>query len=297
MAKLLSGKEVTASLNEEIRKKTELLTAHHITPKLGIIRIGEREDDISYERGATKRCETLGVSYEKFLLPEDASEEMVLNTIAQVNEADDIHGVLLFRPLPRHLDENKIINALAVEKDIDGITDRSMASVFLGKQTGFAPCTPSACMKILDHYGIDCSGKKAVVIGRSPVFPSNCKRQEKIEKAGRIMITFVGAGPGAEDLITVRGQRLLKEADIVIVAAGRAGVIDAKYLCAGQTVIDVGINVNEEGKLCGDVNFADAEPVVDAITPVPGGVGSVTTSVLVEHVVDAALLKAGLDIL
>ena len=161
MAKLLSGKEVTASLNEEIRKKTELLTAHHITPKLGIIRIGEREDDISYERGATKRCETLGVSYEKFLLPEDASEEMVLNTIAQVNEADDIHGVLLFRPLPRHLDENKIINALAVEKDIDGITDRSMASVFLGKQTGFAPCTPSACMKILDHYGIDCSGKKA----------------------------------------------------------------------------------------------------------------------------------------
>ena len=161
MAKLLSGKEVTASLNEEIRKKTELLTAHHITPKLGIIRIGEREDDISYERGATKRCETLGVSYEKFLLPEDASEEMVLNTIAQVNEADDIHGVLLFRPLPRHLDENKIINALAVEKDIDGITDRSMASVFLGKQTGFAPCTPSACMKILDHYGIDCSGKRA----------------------------------------------------------------------------------------------------------------------------------------
>lgn len=139
MAKLLSGKEVTASLNEEIRKKTELLTAHHITPKLGIIRIGEREDDISYERGATKRCETLGVSYEKFLLPEDASEEMVLNTIAQVNEADDIHGVLLFRPLPRHLDENKIINALAVEKDIDGITDRSMASVFLGKPNRF--CT------------------------------------------------------------------------------------------------------------------------------------------------------------
>lgn len=160
MAKLLSGKEVTASLNEEIRKKTELLTAHHITPKLGIIRIGEREDDISYERGAAKRCETLGVAYEKFLLPEDATEEDVLNTIAQVNKADDIHGVLLFRPLPRHLDENRIINALAVEKDIDGITDRSMASVFLGKQTGFAPCTPSACMKILDHYGIDCTGKK-----------------------------------------------------------------------------------------------------------------------------------------
>ena len=260
MAKLLSGKEVTASLNEEIRKKTELLTAHHITPKLGIIRIGEREDDISYERGATKRCETLGVSYEKFLLPEDASEEMVLNTIAQVNEADDIHGVLLFRPLPRHLDENKIINALAVEKDIDGITDRSMASVFLGKQGGFAPCTPSACMKILDHYGIDCSGKKAVVIGRSPV----------VGKPAAMMLLQKNATVTICHTKTTDMPSVVKEADIVIVAAGRAGVIDAKYLRAGQTVIDVGINVNEEGKLCGDVNFADAEPVVDAITPVPG---------------------------
>ena len=294
MAKLLSGKEVTASLNEEIRKKTELLTAHHITPKLGIIRIGEREDDISYERGAAKRCETLGVAYEKFLLPEDATEEDVFNTIAQVNKADDIHGVLLFRPLPRHLDENKIINAaehlinaLAVGKDIDGITDRSMASVFLGKQTGFAPCTPSACMKILDHYGINCSGKKAVVIGRSPV----------VGKPAAMMLLQKNATVTICHTKTKDMPSVVKEADIVIVAAGRPGVIGADYLRAGQTVIDVGINVNEEGKLCGDVNFADAEPVVDAITPVPGGVGSVTTSVLVEHVVDAALLKAGLDIL
>lgn len=287
MAKLLLGKEVTASLNEEIRKKAAILTAHQITPKLGIIRIGEKDDDISYERGATKRCETLGVAYEKFLLPEDASEEDVLNTIAQVNEADDIHGVLLFRPLPRHLDENKIINALAVEKDIDGITDRSMVSVFLGKQTGFAPCTPSACMKILDHYGINCSGKKAVVIGRSPV----------VGKPAAMMLLQKNATVTICHTKTTDMPSVVKEADIVIVAAGRAGVIDAKYLRAGQTIIDVGINVNEEGRLCGDVNFADAEPVVDAITPVPGGVGSVTTSVLIEHVVDAALLKAGLDIL
>ena len=224
MAKLLSGKEVTASLNKEIRKKTELLTAHHITPKLGIIRIGEREDDISYERGATKRCETLGVSYEKFLLPEDASEEMVLNTIAQVNEADDIHGVLLFRPLPRHLDENKIINALAVEKDIDGITDRSMASVFLGKQTGFAPCTPSACMKILDHYGIDCSGKKAVVIGRSPV----------VGKPAAMMLLQKNATVTICHTKTKDMPSVVKEADIVIVAAGRPGVIGADYLRAGR---------------------------------------------------------------
>ena len=278
MAKLLSGKEVTASLNEEIRKKTELLTAHHITPKLGIIRIGEREDDISYERGATKRCETLGVSYEKFLLPEDASEEMVLNTIAQVNEADDIHGVLLFRPLPRHLDENKIINALAVEKDIDGITDRSMASVFLGKQTGFAPCTPSACMKILDHYGIDCSGKKAVVIGRSPV----------VGKPAAMMLLQKNATVTICHTKTTDMPSVVKEADIVIVAAGRAGVIDAKYLRAGQTVIDVGINVNEEGKLCGDVDFAAVAEKAAYITPVPGGVGPMTRAMLMENTVSAS---------
>ena len=278
MAKLLSGKEVTASLNEEIRKKTELLTAHHITPKLGIIRIGEREDDISYECGATKRCETLGVSYEKFLLPEDASEEMVLNTIAQVNEADDIHGVLLFRPLPRHLDENKIINALAVEKDIDGITDRSMASVFLGKQTGFAPCTPSACMKILDHYGIDCSGKKAVVIGRSPV----------VGKPAAMMLLQKNATVTICHTKTTDMPSVVKEADIVIVAAGRAGVIDAKYLRAGQTVIDVGINVNEEGKLCGDVDFAAVAEKAAYITPVPGGVGPMTRAMLMENTVSAS---------
>ena len=281
MAKLLLGKEVTASLNEEIRKKTELLTAHHITPKLGIIRIGEREDDISYERGATKRCETLGVSYEKFLLPENASEEMVLNTIAQVNEADDIHGVLLFRPLPRHLNENKIINALAAEKDIDGITDRSMASVFLGKQGGFAPCTPSACMKILDHYSIDCTGKKAVVIGRSPV----------VGKPAAMMLLQKNATVTICHTKTTDMPSVVKEADIVIVAAGRAGVVGADYVREGQTIIDVGINVNAEGKLCGDVDYAAVEPIVDAITPVPGGVGSVTTSVLVGHVVEAAMRK------
>ena len=146
MAQLLLGKEVTASLNEEIRRKVAQLNEQGITPKLGIVRIGEREDDISYERGATKRCETLGAAFEKFLLPADASEEEVLKVIQAVNEDDSIHGVLLFRPLPRHLNEDKIVNALAVEKDVDGITDLSMASVFMGRGAGYAPCTPSACM-------------------------------------------------------------------------------------------------------------------------------------------------------
>ena len=169
MAKLLLGKEVNASINEEIKAKVEKLKAQDITPTLGIIRIGEREDDIAYEKGAAIRCETLGVAYEKFLLSADVKEEEVLKTISQVNKNDKIHGVLLFRPLPKHLNEDRIVNALAVEKDVDGITDPSMAGVFMGKDMGYPPCTPSACMKVLEHYGIDCTGKKVVVIGRSLV--------------------------------------------------------------------------------------------------------------------------------
>ena len=281
MAKLLSGKEVTASLNEEIRKKTELLTAHHITPKLGIIRIGEREDDISYERGATKRCETLGVSYEKFLLPEDVSQEELLATIDKVNKDDSIHGVLLFRPLPKHLDQAVIENALAPEKDVDCMTDLSMSGVFTGKKIGFPPCTPQACMEILDHYGIDCTGKKAVVIGRSLV----------VGKPAAMMLVKKNATVTICHTRTVDMPSVAREADIIIVAAGRAGVVGADYVKAGQVVIDVGINVNAEGKLCGYFDYAAVEPIVDAITPVPGGVGSVTTSVLVGHVVEAAMRK------
>ena len=281
MAKLLLGKEVNASINEEIKAKVETLKAQNITPTLGIIRIGEREDDIAYERGATKRCETLGVAYEKFLLPADVEEEEVLKTIDQVNKSEKIHGVLLFRPLPKHLNEDKIVNALAVEKDVDGITDLSMAGVFMGKDMGYAPCTPSACMKVLDHYGIDCTGKKAVIVGRSLV----------VGKPVSMMLLKKNATITVCHTKTKNIKQEVQAADIVVAAAGSAGFIKKEHLRTGQVVIDVGINVNEEGNLCGDVAFDEAEPIVDAITPVPGGVGGVTTSILVEHVVNAALLK------
>ena len=281
MAKLLLGKEVNASINEEIKAKVETLKAQNITPTLGIIRIGEREDDIAYERGATKRCETLGVAYEKFLLPADVEEEEVLKTIDQVNKSEKIHGVLLFRPLPKHLNEDKIVNALAVEKDVDGITDLSMAGVFMGKDMGYAPCTPSACMKVLDHYGIDCTGKKVVVIGRSLV----------VGKPAAMMLIKKNATVTVCHTRTVDMPSVVKEADIVVVAAGKAGVIDGSYLREGQIVIDVGINVNEEGKLCGDVDFEAIGNIASIATPVPGGVGSVTTSVLAKHLVKAAHMR------
>ena len=169
MAKQLLGKEVTAALNEKIKANVAELQAKGVDPTLCIIRVGENPSDISYERGATKRCETLGVACEKILLPEDVSQDELLATIDKVNKDDKIHGVLLFRPLPKHLDQAVIENALAAEKDVDCMTDLSMSGVFTGKKIGFPPCTPQACMEILDHYGIDCTGKKAVVIGRSLV--------------------------------------------------------------------------------------------------------------------------------
>ena len=171
MAKLLLGKEVNEKLNARIIADCEALKAQGIQPTLGIIRCGERPDDLSYERGATKRAETLGVAVEKFLLPEDVSKEELLKVIDEINANNKIHGVLMFRPLPKHLkaDQDEICNRLDPRKDVDGMTDGSNAGVFMGKELGFAPCTPAACMEILDHYGIDCTGKKAVVIGRSLV--------------------------------------------------------------------------------------------------------------------------------
>ena len=281
MAKQLLGKEVTAALNERIKADVATLNAKGVKPTLGIIRVGERPDDLSYERGATKRCETLGVEYKKYLLPADVSQEELLKVIDEVNKDDNIHGVLMFRPLPKHIDQTLVENALAAEKDGDCQTDASLGGVFTGKKVGFPPCTPQACMEILDHYGIDCTGKKAVVIGRSLV----------VGKPAAQMLIKKNATVTTCHTRTIDMPSVAREAEILIVAAGRAGVVGAEYVAPGQIVIDVGINVNAEGKLCGDVDYAAVEPIVDAITPVPGGVGSVTTSVLVGHVVEAAMRK------
>ena len=279
MATLFKGAEVNAGLNARIMKDVEDLKAKGITPTLAIVRVGERPDDLSYERGATKRADTLGVAVEKFVLPQDVEQEKLLEVIRDINANDKIHGVLLFRPLPKHLDEALICNTLAPEKDIDGITDLSNAGVFAGKALGFAPCTPSACMEILDHYGIDCTGKKAVVIGRSLV----------VGKPAAMMLIKKNATVTVCHTRTKDMPAVCREADILIVAAGKAGVVGEEYVRPGQIVIDVGINWNEEKqKLCGDVDFDAVEPIVEAITPVPGGVGTVTTSVLIGHVVEAA---------
>ena len=286
MAKQLLGKEVTAALNEKIKANVAELEAKGVKPTLGIIRVGEREDDLSYERGATKRCETLGVAYEKFLLPADVTQEELMATIDKVNKDDSIHGVLIFRPLPKHLDEAAVIKALSPEKDVDGITDGSMVGVFAGTKQGFPPCTPQACMEILDYYGIDCKGKNAVVIGRSLV----------VGKPAAMMLMGKNATVTVCHTKTVDVAGIARKADILVSAAGVLNSLTKDYVRPGQVVIDVSINWDENkpnargglGAIAGDAVYAEVEPIVEAITPVPGGVGSVTTSVLMKHVIEAA---------
>ena len=278
MATILKGAEVVTALNERIRAEADALKAGGMTPALAVVRVGERADDIAYERGILKRAESVGVAVRLFALPETATERALLDTIRQINESDVIQGCLIFRPLPKGIDDEKIRAALLPEKDVDGITDGSLAGVFAGTKRGFPPCTAAACIEILDHYGIDPLGKKAVVIGRSLV----------IGKPVAMMLLQKNATVTICHTKTKNMPEVTRQADILIVAAGRAGVVGAEYVSAGQTVLDVGINFTTEGKMVGDVDFEAVEPAVEAITPVPGGVGTVTTSVLMAHVVEAA---------
>ena len=282
MATILKGAPVVAAMNERNAALCEQLEAKGITPTLAVVRVGEREDDLSYERGVIARCGKVGVEVKQFLLPADASQDDLLKVIAEVNAEDTIHGCLLFRPLPKQFNDRTVRAALAPEKDIDGITDDSLAGVFTNTDLGYAPCTAQACLEILKYYNIPLSGRRAVVVGRSLV----------VGKPAAMMLDRENA---TVTLCNSRTQNLpdvCREADVVVVAMGKMGFIGAEHLRAGQVVVDVGIHVNEEGRLCGDVRFGEAEPVVEAITPVPGGVGTVTTSVLVSHVVEAAAKAA-----
>ncbi len=278
MARILKGAPVVAAMNEANAARCAALQARGIRPTLAVVRVGSREDDLSYEKGVLTRCGKVGVEVRQFLLPADAAQAQLLEVIGQINADPGIHGCLLFRPLPAQFDDRTIRAALAPEKDIDGITDGSLAGVFTNTAIGYPPCTAQACLEILKHYQIPFSGRRAVVVGRSLV----------VGKPAAMMLDRENATVTLCNSRTRNLPALCREAEIVVVAMGKAGAIDAGCLRAGQVVVDVGIHVNAEGKLCGDVQFAEAEPVVEAITPVPGGVGTVTTSVLVSHVVEAA---------
>ena len=287
MAKRLLGKEVNEALVAALQTRTAALREKGVTPTLGIIRLGENPSDLSYEKGATKRAEEVGVAVKNYILPETATKEEVLQVIDEVNADDSVHGVLMFRPLPKHLkaDQDEICNRLAPCKDVDSMTHMSNAGVFEGQDLGYAPCTPAACMEILDYYGIDCKGKNAVVIGRSLV----------VGKPAAMMLMAKNATITVCHTRSVNVPEICKNADIIVTAAGVLGSLTKDFVREGQIVIDVSMNWNPEkitskgkGGMSGDAVFEEVEPIVAAITPVPGGVGGVTTTVLMKHVVEAA---------
>lgn len=278
MAEILKGAPVAAALTEQLISRAEALRASGIVPTLAIVRIGANPGDLSYETGARKRCEKIGIDLRSFLLPEHCGREALPDAIRQINADPAIHGCLMFRPLASWEDEAAACALLAPEKDVDGMTAGSLASVFSGKGPGFPPCTAQACMELLDYYHIPLRGKRAAVIGRSLV----------IGKPVSMMLQSRDATVTMCHTKTADLPAVCREADLLVAAAGHAGTVDARFARPGQVILDVGINVGPDGKLCGDVDFAAVEPVVSAITPVPAGVGSVTTAVLAKHVIEAA---------
>ncbi len=274
------GLPVAKAINERLLPRIDSLKVAGVSPKLAIVRVGAREDDLSYERGALKRCETLGIEAEVIEVAEaDATTESLIATLEGLNVRPDVHGVLMFRPLPAGIDEAAVCAALAPQKDLDCMTPTSLLTTLSGRGAGFAPCTAEAVIELLDFYGVELDGASVTVVGRSLVIGKPVSMMLQARNA-----TVTMCHTHTRDLAAC-----CRAADVVVAAAGHARTVGAEALREGQVVVDVGINWDAEaGKLVGDVDFESAEPKVSAITPVPRGVGSVTTAVLAKHLVEAA---------
>ena len=279
MAEIWKGKPVADAMTARMQAETAALAEQGVTPTLCIFRVGERPDDLAYKRGAMKRCETVGIRVRQVILPRDVTQADFDEAFLAVNRDPEIHGILLFRPLPAQLDGERARKLLDPAKDVDGCTDGSLAGVFTNTKLGFAPCTAQAAMEILHHYGVNPKGKKAAVIGRSLVIGRPVAMMLMHENA-----TVVNCHTRTLDVPSITRQ-----ADILIAAAGVLRSVTPEFTNPDQVVIDVGINWDEaKGGISGDVDFDRVEPLVRAITPVPGGVGSVTSCVLADHVIQAA---------
>lgn len=280
MAELLLGLPVAKSINERLLPRIDVLKASGVSPKLAIVRAGAREDDLSYERGALKRCATLGIETEVIEVPsQDASTESLVATLEGLNSRADVHGVLLFRPLPAGIDEASVCAALAAEKDLDCMTPTSLLTTLSGRGVGFAPCTAEAVVELLDFYGVPLDGASVVVVGRSLVIGKPVSMMLQARNA-----TVTMCHTHTRDLAAC-----CRAADVVVAAAGHARTVGGDAVREGQVIVDVGINWDAAaGRLVGDVDFEAVEPKVGAVTPVPRGVGSVTTAILAKHVVEAA---------
>lgn len=274
----LRGKKVSDGIKEYVSKELETLT---FVPKLAIVRVGENPDDMSYERGATKKLKSFGLDVASYVFPQDISDEDFKKAFKDINEDDEVTGILLLRPLPRTINEKDIENMIDPKKDLDGISPINIAKVFAGDTTGFSPCTAEAVIEVLKAYDIELTGKRVTVVGRSMV----------VGKPVSMLLLKENATVTMTHTRTVDLKKTCSDAEIVIAAAGRAKMLNSDYCGQDAVMIDVGINVDENGKLCGDVDYATLDGKASAATSVPGGVGTITTAVLAKHLIQAAKMR------
>lgn len=274
----LRGKKVSDGIKEYVSKELETLS---FVPKLAIVRVGENPDDMSYERGATKKLKSFGLDVASYVFPQDISDEAFKKAFKDINEDDEVTGILLLRPLPHTINEKDIENMIDPKKDLDGISPINIAKVFAGDTTGFSPCTAEAVIEVLKAYDIELTGKRVTVVGRSMV----------VGKPVSMLLLKENATVTMTHTRTVDLKKTCSDAEIVVAAAGRAKMLNSDYCGQDAVMIDVGINVDENGKLCGDVDYATLDGKASAATPVPGGVGTITTAVLAKHLIQAAKMR------
>ena len=277
MAAILYGKPVAEAITEDVKTRCGALKALGVLPSLAIVRVGEHASQIAYETTAHSRCEKMGITCVSYHFPSEVTQQELLETISALNRDGSVHGIIVLLPLPKHISSRTISNAIDPLKDVDGVTNDSVSSVFLGR-SGFSPCAPNACMELLDYYGYTIEEKKVCVVGRSIV-------------VGRPLAMLLLTRDATVTVCHTFTTDLAAEcrcADIVISATGCPGLITAEHVREGQILIDVGITADSEGHLRGDVDFAAVAETVQALTPVPGGIGVVAGAVLTKHVIQAA---------
>ena len=274
----LRGKKVSDGIKEYVSKELETLS---FVPKLAIVRVGKNPDDMSYERGATKKLKSFGLDVASYVFPQDISDEDFKKAFKDINEDDEVTGILLLRPLPRTINEKDIENMIDPKKDLDGISPINIAKVFAGDTTGFSPCTAEAVIEVLKAYDIELTGKRVTVVGRSMV----------VGKPVSMLLLKENATVTMTHTRTVDLKKTCSDAEIVVAAAGRAKMLNSDYCGQDAVMIDVGINVDDNGKLCGDVDYSTLDGKASAATPVPGGVGTITTAVLAKHLIQAAKMR------
>ena len=272
----LKGAEVSAKITEQVQ--AELEGWRGPVPKLAIIRVGEKADDISYERGAIKKMESFGLQACSYVYPENISHEEFKKEFQKINQSLDVAGILLLCPLPRQVREKEIKEMIDPAKDLDGISPVNIAKVFAGDDSGFAPCTAEAVVEILKNNNVPIEGKRVAIVGRSML----------VGKPLSMLMLKENATVTVCHTRTRNLEEVCQEAEILVAAAGRAKLLDQRFVAPGAVVVDVGIHVGSDGKLCGDVDFGQIQEKASMATPVPGGVGAVTTAVLAKHLLKAA---------